>query len=1011
MLSTSLQLSAQSSDPPLGYECNGILGDSPEMPLVLTNCPFSSILPEDLSALPVATIHVNFHFIRFKGDLKLGPGNFKPDLSWGEKLCGDKIAQLLVDGCNNDAMNVAANPLNLAVGYPNYIGDSKLRLRIVGNGNGNGIYYWDEKPSSFPNNNVVNIIIDSDTKYNVNGYTNFNSKNIYLNNMYKLIFTDSANWWDYKNLLWHELGHAFGILCHSFETQGNCANEDINTPAECGTGPGNNDCGSPDKPGCSNWSTQSNNIMGYNGKVPWALSPCQWTAFYSGIYTTSHKSTIDFCSDNSQPPIIIPSGAFITWSTLKLLNRDVIVQTGAQLTINCEVRMGADRTIKVERGAKLIVDDGAIRNLCFEKRWGGIYVEGNNTLPQPDPNSFPGLNEAGIVFVKNGSVIEGAADAMITARPGELWNEQYWGGVMYAENSSFVNNRRVAAFMRYTFPNKSKFRHCSMNESGSLFNSYGVTVWNCKGITFEGNDLGPFDNHAIYGIDMGIEVLADNTIHNCQNGIESLVTTPLVGNIINVDGSSTPNKFMNNKKYDILLHGSDLSLINRVKSNYFLSGSSSSVTGVAVDGYATVDIKDNSFANRDFSILLSNAELLCQLHCNIFESNTSNGIVLTGNNEKTLFYNNTFNAGHLNISVLPQASQPGKVFSPQNSSGSDDPTTGLAADNCFYVGNKQDIYANPTNTVLFNYKRRVPDGSCYVPNNHLSDGGANNYMVEDAGPSVPDCDDNSFDLPPTTEEYASWRTYTQYLKSMAEAMPSNSALVDSYHLAELKLSHWRTLLVSQALATHEYTAVEGILDPETNIIAQKMKFGLALAGHDYTKAQSILDQLPEASLEDQYFKYTQQICLQINQLPWSDTLTIAQLTQLHLIAQSELPSKVYARGILALKTGARFEPLTVLMPVLPETREAAQSESSVDDNSWSVSPNPAENVLNIQMEENKLGALLHVVDVFGKTWINTELCEGTTRAQIEISKIPSGLYIAVLQKRGQTERIRKFVKK
>mgnify|MGYP006904089669 CR=1 FL=1 len=66
MLSTSLQLSAQSSDPPLGYECNGILGDSPEMPLVLTNCPFSSILPEDLSALPVATIHLIFILLGLK---------------------------------------------------------------------------------------------------------------------------------------------------------------------------------------------------------------------------------------------------------------------------------------------------------------------------------------------------------------------------------------------------------------------------------------------------------------------------------------------------------------------------------------------------------------------------------------------------------------------------------------------------------------------------------------------------------------------------------------------------------------------------------------------------------------------------------------------------------------------------------------------------------------------------------------------------------------------------------
>ena len=1011
-ISTSLnRVFCQISNPPLEDQCV-VLGDSPSyLPLENINCPFSSILPGDLTSLPQTTININIHYVKYTGN-QVPAGNFSPLVSWGDPFNGNKVAELLIGGCNADAQNIVANQLNLAKGYPNYVGDSKFRLRIQGDpGNPNdiynGIWYWDAYPTTFPNNNVFNIVISDNGPGNnsVNGDTYFGSKGMNLYNLYRLTYLNQAHWWDYKRLIWHELGHAYGKLCHSFETQGGCSNVDVDTPGECGLGNGNNNCGSPDMPNCKNFNTPSNNIMGYNGKVPWGISPCQWFKFYQGIYKTAHESSIDFCSDNTQGPVIIPSGVSITWDNLKLLNRDIIIQTGAQLTIQCEVRMGEERTIRVKRGAKLIVDGGIVRNLCFEKRWGGIYVEGNSGISQPDPGSFPNTTQAGIVYIKNNSRIERAADAIVTARYGELWNEAYWGGVIFAESSSFINNRRVAAFMKYNFSNKSRFQHCTMNETGAFSNSVGVTVWNCKGITFKHNNFGPFDKQAIYGIDMGINVVDNNQIHHCKRGIEGLVTTPVIGNDINIIGEPFANVFINNAEYDIYQNGGDLAGTFWVKKNNFVAGSVSNYASVITEGYAKMTINDNQFEKRDNGIWLSNSLQPAFLYCNTF-ANIPNAIRLVGNNEQTLFYNNVFNTAGNNIAVL-EGGTPGKVFSPQTSSPNL-PSNLLAADNCFNSNNLNDIYAKSIETVQFRYKSTEPNNSCYIPNNNLSDGGTNNYLLEPADNSEQSCT-GPFLIPPTQQVYESWRSNTGILKAQYDVTPSNST-ADAFHFADLKLMQWRALLVDQALDSMNYSVANTVLASETSLIASKMKFGLALAQHNYTDAQYILNQLPLNNAEDQYFKYTQQVCLEMNQLPWSDTLTSTQISNLNTIALSNKPSKVYARGILALKTGASFDPEIVGITGDLENLEAGKLERVDLENNWTLSPNPADHTLKIQLNFNVSGTKLQILDVFGQEMIKSELKPGLTELNLNISKLHSGLYIVQLKKMGESIQIQKFIK-
>ncbi len=985
------------------------------VPLENVHCPFSSVLPTDLASLPVITINVNIHFVKYAGNNLVPEGNFTPLTSNSDPFNGNLIAKLLIDGCNEDAQNVVANPLNNAKGYPNYIGDAKLRLHIQAdptnpNDYYNGVWYWNSEPTSFPNKNVLNIVISGKEGYfdGVYGETKFNTNRIDLYNLYRLTYNNQANWTDYKRLIWHELGHAYGNLCHSFSISNMnvCAFKDLNTPGECGKSKGTIDCGGTDKPNCDNWTTLSNNIMGFNGKLPWSISPCQWLELYKGLYTSLYESTIDFCSDSSQAPLVIPSGSTQTWESLKLINRDIVVQTGAQLTVRCEVRMGSNKSIQVQRGARLILDGGIIRNLCYEKSWAGIYVEGNSSIEQPSHESLPNPTQAGIVYLKNNSRIEHAIDAIATARYGDRWNEVYWGGLVFAENSYLLNNLRAASFMKYNFANKSRFYNCTMNESGVFDKSVGVTIWDCKGISFEQNNLGPFDHQAIYGINMGISIKNNNQIHDCSSGgICSTVTTPVFGNKIELIGDPLPNLFKNNKVYDIYLAGTDIAGGLLIEKNNFTANTAPDYPGIILSAYSKIDINNNYFETRTNGINVNDTQYPGFVYCNTFVS-TSNSIVLTGNNENTLVYNNIFNTDGDNIAIL-KAGSLGKIFSPQTST----PFSMLeymSSENCFSSNNFNDIFASPSQTEAFRYKYYQQGNSCVLPKNNLSDGGINNYVLEPAPHDNKSCPAPILTFP-TNEEYVAWLNYTGELKSQYQTAPGNST-ADAYHFADLKLQQWRAMIVGQAMDSMNYSMVKTALASDTILAAKKMKFGIELAQHNYANAQNILNQMPNVTIEDQYFKYTQQLWLVINQMPWSEPLTNDQIINLNTISKSQEPSRVYAIGILALKTGSKFYPGVLSPNHETEFRSSKNQIVLVHESKWKVSPNPKQSGLT-QLVGGSFNENLEidVYNISGKTVYHKPINKYSEPVWLDLSNQPNGIYFINVKTASNSTTL-KFIK-
>jgi Secretion system C-terminal sorting domain len=157
-------------------------------------------------------------------------------------------------------------------------------------------------------------------------------------------------------------------------------------------------------------------------------------AYGRGIWETSVQST----------PLTTDITTSTTWSADKIINGNLIIATGATLTIqgtgtaagtsNVNVLMGADKKIVVNKGAKLIIDGARITNECGEM-WNGIFVRGDNTKNQQVLAS--GYYEQGYVELKNNATIEYAKTGITNNNSNGFASG--CGGIIKVNNSNILN--------------------------------------------------------------------------------------------------------------------------------------------------------------------------------------------------------------------------------------------------------------------------------------------------------------------------------------------------------------------------------------------------------------------------------------------------------------------------------------------------------------------------------------------------------------------------------------------
>lgn len=198
------------------------------------------------------------------------------------------------------------------------------------------------------------------------------------------------------------------------------------------------------------------------------------------------------------------------------IREELVIPADKNITIkNMVFKFAPDAKVIVDRGGgfasgggQLTLDNTTftVDDRCLSTgMWLGVQVYGYSTNAQTASMFFP--TTQGRLTLKNNAVIEHAQFGVDLAKlnPSTFWgipfylpDENYAGGIVYAENSIFRNNVNDVRFWNYVAPgnvdNLSYFKNCTFITTSQLKDptktpQYHAFLQNVVGVKFYGNDF------------------------------------------------------------------------------------------------------------------------------------------------------------------------------------------------------------------------------------------------------------------------------------------------------------------------------------------------------------------------------------------------------------------------------------------------------------------------------------------------------------------------------------------
>ncbi len=963
-------------------------------------CPGASIDFGDYDIVAPITIYVNVHF----GPTPNGD-NFDP-------ATAISLANELVNTANFYLNNMEQNEKpGPSGGLSPHVPKAKWQYKIYTEnlpGDDLGGIWIEPNPSSgMYNANVVDIWLVNPVDGNGNpicysGFSNYGGFDVTMRGFF---FCHDDGAWGlpvYARLINHEFGHSLTLQHVSF-CNNQCRFDDIDPEQECGPNCPDLvlcDCENPRKilcvPGGStscflptpnppippewvsrcqwNWG---NNLMQQGIKAN-ALTPCQWETVFNYVLNSNNPkySWADNCTE-VEPTLFIASGTNPVWDDLKLLNRNVEIEAGATLTITCEVRMAKDLRFIVQRGAKLIVDGGIITNLCPDTRWGGINVHGNASKEQSDPFGVLTADDAGVVIIKNNSLIENAGTAMSTTAPGLAYPDQVarWGGLIYAENSDFIGNKRVAEFMKYDFPNKSKFINCTMDGAGVGY--AGATIWDTDNITFENCRFYNMTSQGILTYDAGAIVQDGSSFQKNKIGIEGKATYPYVGKLMIGKMGSTPNYFLDNQTNHVRVESTAFGAGLEVVNNEFFGAS----TAVRVIGPSRYTIRANSISGSGIlGIAAIQTGAMGWNQPNFVDYNGIQkpiGMIANGPNREMQFICNNFSTSIWDFRLFGSTSSgTGEIRANQG-------TKFKAAGNCFTDPSTEiDILTQGPTTFFTYHAYNSETEPCQRP---LNPGNYTTILTGIAnGCEVPPVIGGE---PPTDDEY-------YLLKQQINGGGSSEQLAGWTERKDIVLNG----LVADYVSSSDIPSALALLDFEGTTTAKVMKYGVLVGSGDYQAATTELNALPSTDAELTTFKQVQHINLARMQQGLGYELSEPDSTFLESVATGDLGVRSYARALMGLLKSRSYEDDDELGEVEERGHQTGTERSTVG--KVSVFPNPTAGLFTVKLPEGLAAARLQVTSATGQVLLDQSILEGQYRIDLDGKPWGKGMYLLVLRDAG-----------
>ncbi len=647
------------------------------------------------------------------------------------------------------------------------------------------------------------------------------------------------------------------------------------------------------------------------------------------------------CS-NELPELLITTET--SWNTPQTFNRNIRVKSGVTLNINTLVEMGDGKYIEVERGAKLNINGGHLTHLC-DDYWQGIYVHGNASEEQPDPESSQplDLDGAGVVIIKD-SKIEYAVAGVHTFGKSipELEKKKYNGGVIFVDRSVFLNNIVGVKFEDYQFHNKSNFSKTTFEQNSDKLDNQrkvGGSIQGCEEIGF---DYCNFNRlfAGIFGINFGARIIDGNSFVENGYGIVRLSFSPIYNWLVigHELGQAEDNVFKRNG-YGVYIVGDTGPLRVDVSHNDFLCGR----IGVGLQNGGRGYLNNNLFDEVPYSIVADNSGST-YARCNaIF--NSRRGIEFMGNCQNSAFLGNRFKKTDYNVVISEDNGIPGQVNNFQGN-----PFSFTPADNCFGL-NAQEKIAIQGNTVPFFYFVRSQNSlPCHFPENNPSA-----YGIFPLFPGEDVCMED-FIADDPEEELSNIRDSV----SLAEVNLLNDPESEYWEMKyQSFINHREALklnLITKYLQEKNFVGAENVLIGEDIEVEKRWLYGISLKKGNIEEAKARLELIGTNNNEDLFFTQTQEIYLETIERIEPFVLTADQRSILENIVSIQNNSKGIAESLLMVFDAEKYQLPETVCPECECSADLYVEEKKSKGKEFleaKIYPNPANELININITNVK----------------------------------------------------------
>ena len=828
----------------------------------------------------------------------------------------------------------------------------------------------------------------------------------------KIIHPDKAFFeWQYGPLMNHEIGHDFG-LCHAQSSKNLCA--DIPNIEVCSSGLTDPSCGSITI-NCD--SHMKNNTMISGAATQRGFSPCQFTEAFLGMIeprdwrTTYLYDCKDIIIDKPQETTYIDCDLYVC--------SRLVVKTGSELVLRGKLIMNQDSEIKVETGARFIIEDGRITGKENSPGyWRGIRLSDGYTDQVPittsiadypawapstlyvssgDPNNCI-IEHAEIAIASRGRVQIGSVVATTSLIHLEgVWIKNNEVGVSI---NNFLNNSSVNAVISDAwFSNNTKddliiiaSKDIDIRKSNFFMNSL-------NGITLIDTELSEFNDCNIVNREIGMDILCTYPFHSGfelgdESGISNLFNRNNIG--LQIGGGIG---FGNTKDLDIF-------------RGIFMNGAA----GIQVLGSSGYEVTKSSFSTMDYGIISSSSGVSENLiHCNDFATDKV-GIVTLGNNQNLTMHSNEFNMSSVESAAVWRLN--GDIFQVQSAEfdpGNFDIALNPPAGNQFFNAGL-DLYLSPDGNTVDYLIPQHGEGVQYYPQT------ASNYNSIDSDEDIVDCPvDGTFNggtivsLPDDfvpNDSTDTWQDpigdpvllddYLDYLIDLGGGDDIDGFPRSEITRVRFALYRWVVYMLHHP-SNYDLSVIENFVDDDY----QRLLVGYYIHMNDPYNADRILVNLPRINEVNQDFTSIQEVNLRrlfptYYNLNPSYSPTSIELEDVRAIAEKYSENTGYASALYYLYTHEKVYPDFDFIASHPRSESVKRETIAKID----VYPNPTTGSLEISSNEAMDEYALY--DSYGRLK-HTSILKGSKNYTLDISILSKGLYFIEI-KCGSKTLIKKIVK-